>query len=175
MTFQQLKFFDTALTNIVRHAFQALALDEHRAPFSPAVWELRDEDHVNIDLRQCWFAGAHSNIGGGYPDQEMANVSLAWMMDQLASIGLEFQDETIERVFNENKEYYLDPPRDEEPQSIGRIFRRQQRPWKEWAIPEVYEKHAPVRPWALGMINEAETGIYRLTVGTFSSLVIEQN
>lgn len=163
---KDLKFFDTSLTDTVRHAFQALALDEHRAPFSPAVWELRDEDHCNVDLRQCWFAGAHSNCGGGYPDQEMANITLAWMMDQLASIGLEFHDETIEKVFLENKEYYLNPPPDMNVTSVTSLFRRR-RPWKEWAIQEVYEKHRPVRPWALGMINEAETGFYKLTVGTY--------
>lgn len=160
---KDLKFFDTALSDTVQHAFQALALDEHRAPFSPAVWELREEDHVNVDLRQCWFSGAHSNIGGGYPDQEMANITMAWMMDQLASIGLEFQDETIERIFEDNKNYYVNPPRSMNVTSVTDIFRRQ-RPWKEWAIPEVYDTHRPVRPWALGMINEAETGVYKLTV-----------
>lgn len=72
------KFYDTSLSSIIRHAFQALALDEHRAPFSPAVWERKHIDRSTIDLRQVWFPGAHSNIGGGYPDQEIANISLAW-------------------------------------------------------------------------------------------------
>jgi hypothetical protein len=35
------KWLDTELSDNVEHAFQALALDEHRAPFSPAVWEKR--------------------------------------------------------------------------------------------------------------------------------------
>jgi uncharacterized protein (DUF2235 family) len=72
-----MKFFDTSLGNHIRHAFHALALDEHRRPFSPAVWERRDKNN-NTDLRQVWFPGAHSNCGGGYEDQEMANVTLAW-------------------------------------------------------------------------------------------------
>ena len=33
------KWLDTKLSDSVENAFQALALDEHRAPFSPAVWE----------------------------------------------------------------------------------------------------------------------------------------
>ena len=75
---KEYKFYDTSLSGIIRHAFQALALDEHRAPFSPAVWERKHMDKTTTDLRQVWFPGAHSNVGGGYPDQEIANISLAW-------------------------------------------------------------------------------------------------
>jgi hypothetical protein len=76
---KEYKFYDTNLTDNILHAFQALALDEHRAPFNAAVWERKDhKDLVTTDLRQCWFPGAHSNVGGGYDDQEIANISLAW-------------------------------------------------------------------------------------------------
>lgn len=37
----------------------------------------------NTRLRQVWFPGVHSNIGGGYSDQELANLTLAWMMSQV--------------------------------------------------------------------------------------------
>jgi uncharacterized protein (DUF2235 family) len=74
---KEYKFYDTNLSAI-RHAFQALALDEQRAPFTPALWERRHMDKTNVDLRQVWFPGAHSNVGGGYNDQEIANISLAW-------------------------------------------------------------------------------------------------
>jgi len=72
---KEYKFYDTNLGTI-RHAFQALALDEHRRPFSPAVWERHRTDKT--DLRQVWFPGSHSNVGGSYDDQEMANITLAW-------------------------------------------------------------------------------------------------
>ncbi|KAF4550546.1 Alpha/beta hydrolase domain-containing protein 2 [Elsinoe fawcettii] len=73
---------DTSLDNHVKNAFQALALDEHRAPFFPSVWERPDGCRTN--LKQVWFAGAHSSIGGAYPDIAQANITLAWMMDQLS-------------------------------------------------------------------------------------------
>ncbi|PSK51986.1 hypothetical protein B9Z65_3253 [Elsinoe australis] len=73
---------DTTLDNHVKNAFQALALDEHRAPFFPSVWERPDNCKTN--LKQVWFAGAHSSIGGAYPDIAQANLTLAWMMDQLS-------------------------------------------------------------------------------------------
>jgi uncharacterized protein (DUF2235 family) len=76
---KEYKFYNTNLSGIIKHAFQALALDERRRPFSPAVWERKSASRdTTTDLRQVWFPGAHSNVGGGYDDQELANVSLAW-------------------------------------------------------------------------------------------------
>jgi uncharacterized protein (DUF2235 family) len=63
---KEYKFYDTNLSGIVKHAFQALAIDEQRAPFDAAVWERTDMLKTTVDLRQCWFPGAHSNVGGGY-------------------------------------------------------------------------------------------------------------
>lgn len=75
-------------------------------------------------------------------------------MDQLASIGVEFLDRTINRIFEENRQYYENLPR-----QATALFSN--KPTTEWAIPEIYEKHKPVRPWGLGKIYESETGIYR--------------
>jgi uncharacterized protein (DUF2235 family) len=73
------KWHDTSLSDRIEHAFQALALDEDRTPFSPAVWERFGDDEQKTDLRQVWFPGNHGNIGGGWPDQGVANSSLACM------------------------------------------------------------------------------------------------
>ncbi|TVY44637.1 Uncharacterized protein LOCC1_G003982 [Lachnellula occidentalis] len=151
---KEYKFYDTDLGTI-RHAFQALALDEHRAPFTPAVWERNETGRTTTDLRQVWFPGSHSNVGGSYDDQEMANITLAWMMDQLASIGVAFQDEFIERIFHQNVEYYKNLP-----ELRGLATTRQ------WATKAIYDKHQPVRPWGLGKIYESEIGIWRLAGST---------
>jgi hypothetical protein len=113
---------------------------------------------TTLDLRQVWFPGAHANVGGGYDDQEMANITLAWMMDQLASIGVAFKDDYIDQIFAENVRYYYNPPKT--PTTLSSIFSRP--PQKQWAIESVYEKHVPVRPWALGEIYESETGSVRI-------------
>lgn len=131
-------------------------MDEDRPSFAPAVWQ-RPRD-VRTDLRQVWFLGAHSNVGGGLPDQELANVSMAWMMDQLASIGVVFEDETVDTIFQKNVCYYFKHPQKSDPSS--NISRRKQ--WTEWAIPSVYDEHRPVRPWALGRIYQPDMGFYRL-------------
>lgn len=51
-------FYDTSLNNKIEYAFQALALDEHRSAFSPAVWERPRGNETN--LRQVWFPGGRS-------------------------------------------------------------------------------------------------------------------
>ena len=73
---KEFTFYDTALSNRIEHAFHALALDETRPPFSPSVWERRPENK-DTDLRQVWFPGNHGNVGGGWADQGIANLSLA--------------------------------------------------------------------------------------------------
>lgn len=79
---REYRWFDTTIDDHVENAFQALGLDERRFPYSPAVWERPDNCRTN--LKQVWFAGAHSNVGGSYADQGMADIALVWMMDQLA-------------------------------------------------------------------------------------------
>ncbi|KAH8891804.1 peptidoglycan binding domain-containing protein [Thozetella sp. PMI_491] len=87
----------------VENAFQALALDEPRASFRPALWERLPGNKTN--LKQVWFPGCHSNIGGGYNDQQMGNISLAWMCDQLTSVGVEFERKSMEAVFKKDLRY----------------------------------------------------------------------
>ncbi|QDS77497.1 hypothetical protein FKW77_000241 [Venturia effusa] len=79
------RFYDTAISNDVLNAFQALALDEHRSAFSPTLWEKPEGN--NTKLKQVWFPGVHSNIGGGCVDTGMSDITLAWMMSQLATLS----------------------------------------------------------------------------------------
>jgi len=85
----------------IRKARHALAIDDERATFHPVLW---DEDTSNTQpngssrqsdgerLLQVWFTGVHSNVGGGYPDDSLANISLAWMMSEAKQAGLVFKD-----------------------------------------------------------------------------------
>lgn len=71
------KFWDTSLSDRVEYAFHALALDESRLSFTPAVWERLANNGCSTDLRQVWFPGTHGNCGGGAADQGIANITLA--------------------------------------------------------------------------------------------------
>ena len=41
-------------------------------------------------LEQVWFAGVHSNVGGGYHPDGLANEALHWMVEKAEGLGLEF-------------------------------------------------------------------------------------
>ncbi|KAF2766340.1 hypothetical protein EJ03DRAFT_278241 [Teratosphaeria nubilosa] len=88
--FRTYRWFDTRLDSHIKNGFHALALDERRFPYSPAVWERKDDCQTNLE--QVWFPGAHSNIGGSYSDSGMANITLAWMMDRMSGNMLEGED-----------------------------------------------------------------------------------
>ena len=119
-TSKEFSFYDTSLNSHVENAFQALALDEHRAAFSPAVWEKPRGNTTN--LRQVWFPGVHSNIGGGYADQELANITLAWMMAQLAPF-LDFADDYLLEQYDDNITHFEETEQEVRPWSFGMIYR----------------------------------------------------
>lgn len=74
------EFHDTALSPEVGLACHAVAIDERRSAFEPTLWQV-DEDNQHR-VRQVWFAGAHSDVGGGYPERHHSNVPLLWMIEQ---------------------------------------------------------------------------------------------
>lgn len=87
-------FHDVALSSWVQNAFHALAVDERRKPFAPALWQMKDEDvrkpHRTQRVEQAWFCGVHSNVGGGYANAQLSDLALRWMLDRAAECGLAF-------------------------------------------------------------------------------------
>lgn len=79
-------FRNTELSPIVQQACHALAIDEHRADHNVTLWTSPPKAAQIIEQR--WFAGAHGDLGGTYPDRELADVSLAWMRRQSMAKGL---------------------------------------------------------------------------------------
>lgn len=84
-------FHDTKLSSRVQSAFQALAIDEARRPFEPTLWEPQPAA-ANQELEQVWFAGVHCDVGGGYPERELADITLYWMTNRARACGLTFRD-----------------------------------------------------------------------------------
>jgi uncharacterized protein (DUF2235 family) len=85
------EFHDTELSGIVRNAFQALAIDEHRKTYQCALWDPKKK--LNQRIEQVWFSGAHADIGGGYSDSNISDIPLQWMMDRATECGLEFKED----------------------------------------------------------------------------------
>jgi uncharacterized protein (DUF2235 family) len=88
-------FHDTQLSSRVAVAYQALAIDERRRPFTPSLWYRKAGD--DKPLEQRWFAGVHSDIGGGYPACALAEVALVWMASKAAENGLALDPDALER------------------------------------------------------------------------------
>jgi uncharacterized protein (DUF2235 family) len=84
-------FHDTALSRTVDLAYHALAIDEERGPFAPAMWH-QQEQAGDQTLEQVWFAGAHSDVGGGQADPSLSEIPLLWIVDKAAAAGLDFDD-----------------------------------------------------------------------------------
>ena len=88
LTRKKVSFHNTQLGDKVEHAYHALAVDERRRPFQPDLWTGAPAEGQTIE--QVWFAGVHSNIGGGYRDCGLSNIALEWLAGRAASLGLNF-------------------------------------------------------------------------------------
>jgi uncharacterized protein (DUF2235 family) len=89
-------FHDVQLSRIVDVACHALAIDERRGAFKPTLWTTTPDPRQVV--KQEWFPGAHSNVGGGYPQAGLSDVALAWMMDEASAAGLAFTAGARQRV-----------------------------------------------------------------------------
>ena len=94
---------DNELNQSVEYACHALSIDDQRRVFEPVLWREIPENNDHERIRQVWFAGVHSNVGGGYPKQGLAWNALEWMMLHAKKTGLRFVDEDIDQ-FTENRD-----------------------------------------------------------------------
>ena len=103
------RFHDTELSGIVKLAYQALALDEHRADFAPTKWTrmpgtlapgetTTSKKNAQIEVEQRWFVGCHSDVGGGektdgagHAPDPLPDLPLAWLQGKAAGAGLAFK------------------------------------------------------------------------------------
>lgn len=80
-----------SLPKNITYAYQALAIDDERREFAPVLFT---KNPRNTDtIKEVWFAGMHSDVGGGYKlkksdshAKELSNNSLNWMADQFESL-----------------------------------------------------------------------------------------
>jgi len=86
-------FLDTSLNPKIKHGYHALAIDERRAQFPPTLWT--GQPAAGQVLEQVLFTGAHSDVGGGEPDDSpgktaLSDITLGWMMGKASALGLQF-------------------------------------------------------------------------------------
>jgi uncharacterized protein (DUF2235 family) len=94
LTASRMQFYDKSLNMNVGWARHALAIDEHRASFDRVQWGNKGSDFPQrgegnpLWLKQFWFAGNHSDIGGSYPENEsrLSDVALLWMVEEAQKV-----------------------------------------------------------------------------------------
>jgi uncharacterized protein (DUF2235 family) len=89
---EKYKFHDVKLSSYVQNAYHALSIDEKRSLFQPALWEMSPKNIGKQNLEQRWFIGVHCNVGGGYIDTKLSDITLQWMGEKAKDVGLEFDD-----------------------------------------------------------------------------------
>jgi uncharacterized protein (DUF2235 family) len=70
---------------IIRHA---VSIDERRAFFRQNLFGVPHDPQQ--DIKELWFAGVHSDVGGGYPESEsqLSKIALQWMICEAEPVGL---------------------------------------------------------------------------------------
>ena len=151
------RFHDLRLSDSVQHARHALATDEQRLLFHPTLWDREISGHQT--MKQVWFCGMHSDIGGGYREQELSDIPLIWMLTEAEQHGL--------RIYPYHKVNISPDPNgvmhDSRSGVPGRFYRQRVRSWESETRdkPTVHEsvlmrERKPYDPWILKMEYEVE-------------------
>ena len=80
------EFHDFFLSESIENAYHAIAIDEERKTFLPVLWDADVKTYQR--LRQVWFSGMHTDVGGGYEEQELSDIPLVWMTQMAVEHGL---------------------------------------------------------------------------------------
>jgi len=90
-------FHDDVLSEHVKYGYQALSIDDERKIFHPEIWD-ESIKHEKQTIEQVWFAGVHSNVGGGYRRSGLSDITLEWMTQKSQSAGLLLWDDYMKKV-----------------------------------------------------------------------------
>jgi uncharacterized protein (DUF2235 family) len=142
------QFHDTTLSSTVDAAYHALAVDEQRGPFQPALWSQQGDAPKHQILEQVWFSGVHCDIGGGNPEHKLSDIPLQWMVSRARSCGLHFKPEAFSHCTEPGT-----PTNDD----------------------EGFQRLTCVAPDALGNFDDSRTGMYRLIPRFRRKLGIAEN
>ncbi|WP_299009875.1 DUF2235 domain-containing protein [uncultured Shewanella sp.] len=139
------KFHDFTISQNIEHAYHALSIDDTRAIFHPILW--KKKAHPQQTVKQVWFSGVHTDVGGGYESEGLSNIPLVWMLNKALEHGLiihdniEINQEISARMHNESIGI------------SGRLFKQKERVWNT-DIEDKPTVHASVLARQLNQHNE---------------------
>ena len=119
----QHKFQNFKLNETVENAYQALAIDDERKTFHPILWDPEALPYQTI--KQVWFCGMHTDVGGGYNEQELSDIPFSWMKEMAVNHGLLIYSSNSISI-NGDPNGYMHNSRGE---GWTKLFRKKQRFW----------------------------------------------
>ncbi|MGB1801288.1 MAG: DUF2235 domain-containing protein, partial [Gammaproteobacteria bacterium] len=131
------RFHDLSLSDSIENACHALAIDDKRMTFHPEVWSDDNNDIIwpaeNIKdkktLKQVWFCGMHTDVGGGYPIKQLSDITLEWMAHNAEKHGLRLYSKTsITQNSESNPDGHM---HDSRAGRFSRFFRKKERVWPQ--------------------------------------------
>lgn len=102
------QFHDCRLSSFVESARHAVAIDERRLTFAPALWnnvaELNEFAKTDVaspeaPYQQKWFPGDHGSVGGGGDREGLSDRALDWIVDGARAAGLDVDAMPSSRIF----------------------------------------------------------------------------
>lgn len=117
------EFHDTSLSKIVENGYHAIAIDENRRDYDVCLWNPVEKPQQTIEQR--WFIGAHSDVGGGYEDRKLSDLTLRWMQEKASALGLDlnFVETTDENCLAPYRDSYGEFLKGEYMKLFPRYFR----------------------------------------------------
>ena len=88
-------FHDLKLSDNINNARHAVALDETRVSYIPTLWNTK---RSNRRVKQVWFPGVHSDVGGGYLEKGLSDGALEWMINEAVEQGLQIKHKLYKQI-----------------------------------------------------------------------------
>jgi uncharacterized protein (DUF2235 family) len=109
--YDPVKYPYTAKNPSMKIGRHAISIDERRCCFRQNLWGTPAADQ---DIRQVWFAGVHSDVGGSYPEAEsgLSKVALEWMIEEAVQAGLLVDATKIARTLGRAPGSFVPPDPD---------------------------------------------------------------
>jgi uncharacterized protein (DUF2235 family) len=103
-------FLDTKLHPCVKNAYHAVSIDERRREFPATLWSGAPAPGQTIE--QVYFTGVHCDIGGGYTETGLSDITLGWMMSKAKALGVDFDPAVYALYANIDAKHALDQKHD---------------------------------------------------------------
>lgn len=96
---------------------------------------IEDVYSLKFRIKQVWFAGMHTDIGGGYKEYELSHIPLLWMVNEAMDLGLKiYPDHKVDLRPDATGEMH------DSRKGLGKLYRSRSRDWD----PQQHQGRPPI-------------------------------